>query len=92
MSAWLKNATNSNPEKISTNGYCQDIFSLQYLHFPNKNKKLKTGNKSCQDNKCLQFGQKDLPLRLFFSSCREIKQFKKLPMQMPNKNTKKATK
>ena len=39
---------------ISTIGYCQDIFALQYRHLPPKNKKLKTGIKSNHVKGCLQ--------------------------------------
>lgn len=51
------------PVAISTAGYCQDIFSLQYLHLPRKVIKLKIGIKSRKPNLCLHRGQKDLPFK-----------------------------
>ena len=45
----IQDNKNSIPVKNSTKGYCSDIFCLQYLHLPLKNKKLKIGTKSFQD-------------------------------------------
>ena len=38
-----KENTNSMPVIISTLIYCQEIFSLQFLHFPRKKMKLTIG-------------------------------------------------
>ena len=46
---------------ISTNKYCDEIFLLQFLHLPFKNKKEITGILSFQVIKLLHFGQNDLP-------------------------------
>ena len=62
----LKNKTNKTAVAISTAGYCQDMPFLQYRHFPCKNKKLKIGIKSFQLKTRLQYGQNDLPAKLFF--------------------------
>lgn len=64
----LKIIKNNTPVTSSTIGYCQDMLFLQYLHFLPKNKKLKTGNKSCHDSPCLQTGQIERPFKLFFCS------------------------
>ncbi len=56
------------PVASSTKGYRADIFSLQYRHFPPKNKKLKTGTKSSHFKVHLQFGQKLLPVIFLFCS------------------------
>lgn len=50
----LKIERNSKPVANSTNGYCQEIFFLQYRHFPLKIKKEKIGIRSGQDKICLQ--------------------------------------
>ena len=64
-------ATNANGErnkkrktmavKISTSGYCQEIFARQVPHLPRKKIKLKTGTKSITESFLPQTGQNDRP-------------------------------
>lgn len=60
-----KITTNIIAVKISTNGYCQEIFCWQFLHLPFKKIKLKTGISSYHERVFLHFGQKDLPKIVF---------------------------
>jgi len=50
------------PEHISTNGYCQEILLLQFLHLPVCIRKLNIGTNSYQERVLLQEKHFDLPL------------------------------
>ena len=52
---------NSRTLIASTNKYCEEIFLLQFLHLPLKNKKEIIGILSFQVINLLHFGQNDLP-------------------------------
>lgn len=69
--------------KISTNGYCQEIFDLQPLHLRRKIKKEMTGKSSYQFNFLLQLKHPDRPFipRPVFNL--KITTFKKLPIIAP---------
>ncbi len=75
----------------STNGYCQEIFLRQYRQRPRSIKKDRRGRLSLQESLCLHRGQRLLPcqnLGAFSSFNRQIKTFKKLPLQSPKRKRK----
>lgn len=75
---------NNMPVKNSTKGYCRDIFCLQYLHLPFKNKKLKIGIKSFQDKIWPHLKHFDLSLKILKPLLYlKITEFKKDPIIKP---------
>ncbi len=85
-----KDSEKSTPVKISTRGYCQEIFDLQNRQRPLSQKKLKIGTRSRE----FSFPPQDKHIDLFLLPLpmpwRKITTFKKLPTATPKINTRKV--
>lgn len=77
------------PVADSTNGYCQDIGSAQYLHLPESKRKLATGMRSRQLNSWRHAGHRDLPCQMGrLESMRQMTAFRKEPTTRPKRKMK----
>lgn len=81
----IKISTNTIPEKNSTNGYCHDIFDLQFLQEPFCDKKLNIGMSSNHLRVLPHDIHLERPPTFLPVLNLNATTFKKLPTIMPNK-------
>ena len=82
-----KERQNKIPVANSTKGYCREIFFPQYLHFPRKKTKERTGIRSQKLSLCLQLSQYDGGINndFLFPTDQSTTTFKKEPTQRPKR-------